>query len=71
MEDKKILKEFYLIADELDKNILIFNELENKLKKAQEENDVDEIRNLLGEYKIVSNDIKKLKEKSQKLKKEN
>lgn len=71
MEDKKILKEFYLIADELDKNILIFNELENKLKKAQEENDVEEIRNLLGEYKIVSNDIKKLKEKSQKLKKEN
>ena len=25
MEDKKLLKEFYLIADELDKNILKFN----------------------------------------------
>ncbi len=71
MADKKLLKEFYLIADELDKNILIFNELENKLKKAQEENDLETMKSLLGEYKIVSSNIKTLKERSKKLKEEN
>lgn len=71
MQDKKLLKEFYLIADALEKNILIFNELESKLKKAQEENNVEEMQNLLEKYKIVSNSIKKLKEQSKKLKEEN
>lgn len=71
MEDKKILKEFYLIADELDKNILKFNALEEKLKTAKDINDVEMAKKLLEEYKEVSKNIKILKERSQKLKEEN
>lgn len=71
MEDKKLLKEFYLIADELDKNILKFNELEEKLKVAKENNDIEMGNKLLKEYKIVAENIKKLKERSNKLKEEN
>ena len=71
MEDKKVLKEFYLIADELDKNILKFNELEEKLKIAKETNDIEMGNELLKEYKIVADNIKKLKERSKKLKEEN
>lgn len=71
MEDKKMLKEFYLIADELDKNILRFNELEKKLKVAKENNDIEIANSLLKEYKEVSLNIKKLKERSEKLKEEN
>ena len=65
MEDKKMLKEFYLIADELDKNILKFNELEEKLKMAKENNDIELAQSLLIEYKNVSNNIQLLKEKSE------
>lgn len=71
MEDKKILKEFYLIADQLDKSILKFNELEEKLKIAKENNDLEMVNELLKEYKSVAENIKKLKEKSRKLKAEN
>ena len=71
MEDKKLLKEFYLIADELDKNILKFNELEEKLNVAKENNDIEMGNKLLKEYKIVAENIKKLKERSNKLKEEN
>lgn len=71
MEGKKLLKEFYLIADELDKNILKFNELEEKLKVAKENNDYDLANSLLEEYKEVSKNIKDLKERSKKLKEEN
>ena len=71
MEDKKLLKEFYLIADELDKNILKFNELEEKLKIAKETNDIEMGNELLKEYKVVADNIKKLKERSKKLKEEN
>ena len=70
MEDKKILKEFYMIADELEKNILKFNELEEQLKIAVDKKDTDMANNLLKEYKIVSNNIKILKEKSENLKNE-
>ena len=70
MQDKELLKEFYLIASELDKNILRFKEVEDKMKKAQEENDQKSIQLLLNEYKIVSNNIKKLKERSEILKEE-
>ena len=71
MEDKKLLKEFYLIADELDKNIIKFNELEEKLKVAKENNDIEMAVSLLEEYKEVSKNVKLLKEKSEKLKNEN
>jgi hypothetical protein len=71
MEDKKLLKEFYLIADELDKNILKFNELEEKLRIAKENNDIEMGNELLKEYKVVAENIKKLKERSKKLKEEN
>ena len=71
MKGKKLLKEFYLIADELDKNILKFNELEEKLKMAKENNDIELAQSLLIEYKNVSNNIQLLKEKSEKLKEEN
>lgn len=71
MEDKKLLKEFYLIADELDKNIIRFNKLEEKLKISKESNDVEAANELLKEYKEVAVNIKKLKERSQKLKEEN
>ena len=71
MKSKKILKEFYVIADELDKNILRFNELEKKLIHAKETNDVELATVLLKEYKTVANNIKILKEKSEKLKEEN
>ena len=71
MEGKKLLKEFYLIADELDKNILKFNELEEKLKMAKENNDIELAQSLLIEYRNVSNNIQLLKEKSEKLKEEN
>ena len=67
MEGKQLVKEFYLIADELDKNILRFNELEEKLKIAKENNDIKLAENLLKEYKEVSNNIKLLKEQSEKL----
>ena len=71
MNDKKLLKEFYVVADALDKNIIRFNELEILLEKAKENNDVELLTKLLGEYKIVSNNIKTLREKSEKLKGEN
>lgn len=71
MEDKKLLKEFYLIADELDKNIIRFNKIEEKLKIFRESNDVEAANELLKEYKEVAANIKKLKERSQKLKEEN
>ena len=71
MQDKRLLKEFYVIADELDKNIIRFNELEKKLKMAKETNDLLLANELLEEYKQVSNNIKLLKEKSEKLNKEN
>jgi len=71
MENKKLLKEFYLIADELDKNIIRFNELEKMLKIAKEKNDLEMANALLKEYKEVSSNIKILKEKSKKLKEEN
>ena len=70
MKDEKILKEFYLIADELDKNIIRFGKLEEMLKIAKEENDFEMASALLKEYKEVSHNIKLLKEKSQKLKEE-
>ena len=71
MKDKELLKEFYLIADELDKNIIRFNELEEMLKIAKEKNDLEMASVLLKEYKEVSSNIKILKEKSRKLKEEN
>ena len=71
MEGKKLLKEFYIIADQLDKNILKFNELEEKLKVARANNDIKMANELLKEYKEVSRNIKLLKEKSEKLKEEN
>ena len=71
MENKKLLKEFYVIADALDKNIIRFNELELLLEKAKENNDVELLNKLLNEYKMVSNNIKVLKEKSEKLKENN
>lgn len=71
MENKKLLKEFYTIADALDKNIIRFNELELLLEKAKENNDVELLNKLLNEYKMVSNNIKVLKEKSEKLKENN
>lgn len=71
MEDKKLLKEFYLIADELDKNIIRFNKIEEKLKIFRESNDIEAANELLKEYKEVAANIKKLKERSQKLKEEN
>ena len=67
MEGKKLVKEFYLIADELDKNIIRFNELEEKLKVAKETNDVELANKLLVEYKEVSSNIKVLKERSKQL----
>ena len=69
--DKKLLKEFYVIADELDKNILRFNELEKLLETAKEKNDVELLKKLYVEYKEVSNKIKELKEKSERLKEGN
>lgn len=71
MNDKKLLKEFYVIADELDKNILRFNELEKLLETAKEKNDVELLKKLYVEYKEVSNKIKELKEKSERLKEGN
>lgn len=71
MEDKKLLKEFYIIADELDKNILKFSELEEKLKIAKENNDIERANSLLEEYRQVSKNVKALKERSAKLKEEN
>lgn len=71
MEGKKLLKEFYVIADELDKNIVKFNALEKRLKVAKEKNDLDLANKLLIEYKEISKNIKELKERSQKLKDEN
>ncbi len=71
MNDKKLLKEFYVIADELDKNILRFNELEKLLETAKDKNDVELLKKLYIEYKNVSNKIKELKEKSERLKEGN
>lgn len=71
MEDKKMLKEFYTIADELDKNILRFNELEKLLELAKDKNDVELLKKLYIEYKNVSNKIKELKERSERLKEGN
>lgn len=71
MNDKKLLKEFYVIADELDKNILRFNELEKLLETAKEKNDVELLKKLYIEYKEVSNKIMVLKEKSERLKEGN
>ena len=70
MEDKKLLKEFYLIADELDENIIRFNELEEKLKVAKETGDEEAVIMLLEEYREVASNVKRLKERSQKLKEE-
>lgn len=70
MEGKKLLKEFYLIADELDKNILRFNELEKMLDMAKENNDTNKILMLLNEYEKVAENIKKLNERSRRLKEE-
>ena len=71
MNDKKLLKEFYVIVDELDKNILRFNELEKLLETAKEKNDVELLKKLYVEYKEVSNKIMVLKEKSERLKEGN
>ena len=71
MEGKKLLKEFYVIADELEKNIIKFNKLEEQLKIAREEQDKKMAKELLNEYKIVSQKIKNLKERSEILKAEN
>lgn len=71
MNDRKLLKEFYVIADELDKNILRFNELEKLLETAKDKNDVELLKKLYIEYKNVSNKIKELKEKSERLKEGN
>ena len=71
MEGKKLLKEFYVIADELEKNIIKFNKLEEQLKIAREEQDEKMTKELLNEYKIVSQNIKNLKERSEILKTEN
>lgn len=70
MKDENLLKEFYLIVEELDKNILKFNELEEKLNLAKENNDINEISMLLVEYKKVAENIKKLSEQSKRLKEE-
>ena len=50
---------------------LKFNELEEKLKIAKENNDIEMGNELLKEYKVVADNIKKLKERSKKLKEEN
>jgi hypothetical protein len=70
MEDKKILIAFYNIANELDKNILKFNELELQLKEAKANNDLEKANELLKSYKKVANNIKILKKQSEKLKEE-
>lgn len=67
MEDKKLLKGFYTVVDELEKNIIKFNELEDKLEKAKKENDIKLAKQLLVEYKKVSKDIEALKGKCEKL----
>lgn len=68
MPTSKVLTEFYLIAEELDKNILLFNELEKKLEEAKKNNDMALADKLLRKYKEVSDNIKDLKERSKKLK---
>ena len=70
MEDKTLLKAFYAIANELDKNILKFNELELQLKEAKANNDLEKANELLKSYKKVANNIKILKKQSEKLKEE-
>ena len=68
MVDKQLLKDFYLIADELEKNLIRFKELDEQLEVAKETNDVETAQNLLKEYEIVSKNIEVLKLKSEKLK---
>ena len=50
MPTSKVLTEFYLIAEELDKNILLFNELEKKLEEAKKNNDMALAEKLLRKY---------------------
>lgn len=64
MPKSKVLTEFYLIADELDKNILLFNELEKKLEEAKKNNDEQLAKKLLVKYQEIANNIKQLKERS-------
>ena len=47
------------------------SKLEEKLKIAKETNDIEMGNELLKEYKVVADNIKKLKERSKKLKEEN
>ena len=68
MADKQLLKDFYLIVDELEKNLIRFEELDEQLKVAKEKNDVEAAQKLLKEYEIVSKNIEALKIKSEKLK---
>lgn len=68
MPVSKVLTEFYLIADELDKNILLFNELEKKLEEAKKNNDTALAEKLLKKYKEVAENIRVLKERCKKLK---
>ena len=71
MQDKELLKRFYIIADELDKNIIELKTLEDKLKIVKEKKDFKAAEELLEEYKKISNNIKKLKSKSEELKNSN
>ena len=68
MADKQLLKDFYSIAAELEKNLIRFKELDEQLEVAKETNDVETAQNLLKEYEIVSKNIEVLKLKSEKLK---
>ena len=68
MADKQLLKDFYLIADELEKNLIRFKELDEQLEVVKEKNDVEAAQKLLKEYEIVSKNIEVLKLKSEKLK---
>ena len=68
MADKQLLKDFYSIADELEKNLIRFEELDEQLEVAKEKNDVEAAQKLLKEYEIVSKNIEVLKLKSEKLK---
>lgn len=63
MEGKKVLKDFYEIIHELEKNILEFQKLEKKLKKAKENKDKEEIVKLEEQYEKISNNISLLKKK--------
>ena len=68
MADKQLLKDFYSIAAELEKNLIRFKELDEQLEVAKETNDVETAQKLLKEYENVSKNIEVLKLKSEKLK---